>query len=105
MQFQRRLLSLGTQCDTGIWGVNLRCFSRGEKERRATFSNYSSLQASLSFCALELWSQEAWRGDPPSPLRRARLSLKPLKEMAVDQSFQDPRIDILQPPLLAGVAA
>lgn len=78
----------------------------GEKERRATLSNHSSLWASGSFCTLELWR---WRkpgsGYSPQPLKAGWALLKPPKQMVVDQSFKDPGVDILQPPLLTGISA
>ena len=41
----------------------------------------------------------------PEPLEACWALLKPPKQMVVDQSFKDPRIDILQPPLLTDVSA
>lgn len=59
----------------------------GEKERRATLSNHSSLWASGSFCTLELWR---WRkpgsGYSPQPLKAGWALLKPPKQMVVDRS-------------------
>lgn len=53
--------------------------------------------------------EESWSGfvhsPNPEPLEACWALLKPPKQMVVDQSFKDPRIDILQPPLLTDVSA
>lgn len=66
----------------------------GEKERGSTHPSGHGLLSYL----------ESWRCGKHSVviwlclLRQARLSLKPLRQMVGDDSFKDPRIDILQPP-------
>lgn len=72
------------------------------EERKATLSNHPSLWASVSFGTLELWRRgnSEWLPTPRSS-PWAGLSLKPAKQMVVDQSFKDPRVDIL----LTGVSA
>lgn len=112
LQFQRKLLLLGIQCYTGIWGVNLHRLGcgGGEKERRAALSSCCSPWVSVSFCTLELWRGTKLgvgfvHSPHPEPLEACWALLKPPKQMVVDQSFKDPRMDILQPPLLTDVSA
>lgn len=49
--------------------------------------------------------EETRSGYPPQPLKAGWALLKPPKQMVVDQSFKDPGVDILQPPLLTGISA
>ena len=112
LPFQRKLLLLGIQCYTGIWGVNLDrlcCGGRlGRKEELLFLAAlpYGYLSPFVPWNYGEGRNLEWFCPFPdPEPLEACWALLKPPKQMVVDQSFKNPRIDILQPPLLTDVSA
>lgn len=112
----RKLLLLGIQCYTGIWELIFTVSVVGggvevgvEGKKSCSFLAALPCGYLSPFVPWNYGEEESWSGfvhsPNPEPLEACWALLKPQKQMVVDQSFKDPRIDILQLPLLTDVSA